>query len=309
MRTIDPALFSPYEKDLLTGEPLSRYAFSLCGGPCAGLFRVENSEMLGSLVRSCITAELPYKVLGGMTNILVSDDGFDGIVLLNRRGSVSHTEQDDGSVILSADSGALMAAVVRYCVENSISGMEWAAGLPGTVGGAVYGNAGAFGSDIAAAFCSGSLMDEKGAVRSVQPREMEFAYRDSILKRQHGNSVLLRASFRLEKGQKALISAKGESYKEKRRASQPVGEHSLGSVFKNPEGESAGKLIQAAGLKGVSVGKAEVSMKHANFITTTEGATAADYHQLVKYVQNEVFEQFRVLLEPEIELFGFGIAK
>ena len=306
MRVIDPALFSPYENELLAGVQLGHYAFSLCGGPCAGLFRIENSEMLVTLVKCCVKAGYPYKVLGGMTNILVSDEGFDGIILLNRKGTVTCLEQDDGSVILKADSGAAMAAVVRFCIENSISGMEWASGLPGTVGGAVYGNAGAFGSEIAKSFCCGSLIDEIGEIRTVRAEEMNFAYRSSILKQNISNAILLDASFRLEKGEKEKIAALGESCKEKRRTSQPVGEHSLGSVFKNPEGESAGKLIQAAGLKGVSIGKAEVSMKHANFITTNEGVTADDYHRLVKYVQNEVFEQFRVLLEPEIELFGFG---
>ena len=307
MHVIDSSLFSPYEKALLRDEPLSRYAFSLSGGPCAGLFRVEEREMLENLVRCCIKAGYPYKVLGGITNVLVSDEGFDGVVLLNRKGIITHLQMDDGSVQLNAGSGVGMAAVVRYCIENEFSGMEWAAGLPGTVGGAVYGNAGAFGTETADSFTRGHVIDESGAVHELNHDDMEYTYRSSFLKARKENNVLLDASFLLQTGEKEQILAKCEENREKRRSTQPVTENSLGSVFKNPEGESAGKLIQAAGLKGFSIGQAAVSMKHANFITTTKGVTSEDYRLLVSHVQRVVFEQFGVLLEPEIELLGFGV--
>lgn len=307
MRSPEPALFSPYENAFLPAETLSSYAFSLCGGPCAGLFRIENGEMLKDLVQCCINASIPYRVLGGMTNILVSDEGYDGVILLNRKGSVSHTISEDGSVLLAAESGAGMAAAVRYCIENEISGLEWAAGLPGTVGGAVCGNAGAFGSDISRIFSHGEILDEKGIKQTIQKADMNFAYRSSSMKHQQNKCVLCKAVFRLEKGIKEQILAAGEANKEKRKSTQPADRHSLGSVFKNPEGESAGKLIQAAGLKGFSIGKAEVSMKHANFITTQKGVKSADYHSLVIHVQKTVYEQFGILLEPEIEMLGFGL--
>lgn len=307
MHVIDSSLFSPYEKALLWDEPLSRYAFSLCGGPCAGLFRIEGDEMLENLVRCCIQAGYPYKVLGGMTNVLVSDAGFDGVVLLNRKGTISHQLMHDGSVQLNAGSGVGMAAVVRYCIENEFTGMEWAAGLPGTVGGAVYGNAGAFGTETADLFTCGHVIDETGAVHELNKDEMGYAYRSSFLKARKENNVLLDASFLLQTGEKELILAKCEENREKRSSTQPVTENSLGSVFKNPDGESAGKLIQAAGLKGFSIGQAAVSMKHANFITTTKGVTSEDYRSLISHVQRVVFEQFGVLLEPEIELLGFGV--
>lgn len=306
MRKLDPSLFSPYEKAFLSGEKLSRYAFSLCGGPCAGLLPIENGEMLRDLTKRCLSLNLPYRVFGGMTNVLVSDDGFDGVILMNRRGSISHTEDDAGSVTLHADSGAGMAAVVRYCIENGISGFEWAAGLPGTVGGAVYGNAGAFGSDISRSFQSGTAVDRNGSAAEMTNAEMGFAYRSSVLKREPESPVLLDAVFQLRRGSKDAIMAECEEHRAARKASQPVDAHSLGSVFKNPPNESAGRLIQAAGLKGFSIGNATVSMKHANFITTEAGVTAADYHQLVLHVQKIVFELFGVLLEPEIELLGFG---
>ena len=305
MRELSPSLFTPYEKAFLSGESLSRYAFSLCGGPCAGLVRIENGEMLRYMTERCGSLKLPYRVFGGMTNVLVSDDGFDGVILLNRGGSVSHSEDESGKVTLRADSGAGMAAVVRYCCDNGISGFEWAAGLPGTVGGAVYGNAGAFGSDISQVYQIGSAVDRNGRMMQMTKPEMEFAYRSSVLKREPESSVLLNAVFQLRSGSNEAISAKCEEYRAARKASQPVDAHSLGSVFKNPPNESAGKLIQAAGLKGFSIGKATVSMKHANFITTEAGVRAADYRQLVLHVQKTVFELFGILLEPEIELLGF----
>ena len=307
MLNLEPSLFAPYENAFHPAELLSGYAFSLCGGPCAGLFRIEDSEMLKSLVQCCIRNSVPYKVLGGMTNILISDEGFEGIVFLNRKGSITHTIQNDDSILLKADAGTSMASAVKYCIENEISGLEWAAGLPGTIGGAVCGNAGAFGSEISQIFLSGTVIDEKGSVRLIDNADMNFSYRSSAMKHQANKNVLLKAVFHLEKGQKEQISTKGETYKETRRNTQPIDQHSLGSVFKNPEGESAGKLIQAAGLKGFTIGKAQVSMKHAKFITTEKGVTSTDYHRLVVHVQQTVYEKFRVLLEPEIEMLGFEL--
>ena len=289
----------------MSGEPLSRHAFSLCGGPCAGLLRIESGEMLRAVTECCTSLKLPYRVFGGMTNVLVSDDGFDGVILLNRRGSVSHAEDESGRVTLQADSGAGMAAVVRYCCENSISGFEWAAGLPGTVGGAVYGNAGAFGSDVSRIFISGTAVDRSGSTMQMTKSEMGFVYRSSVLKRKPESPILLDAVFQLCRDSKEAISAKCEEHRAARKASQPVDAHSLGSVFKNPPNESAGRLIQTAGLKGFSIGKATVSMKHANFITTEAGVKAADYRQLVMHVQKTVYELFGILLEPEIEMLGF----
>lgn len=307
MLNLDASLLAPYENAFHPSELLSKYAFSLCGGPCAGLFFIEDGEMLKALVQCCIRESIPYKVLGGMTNILISDEGFDGIIFLNRKGTITFTVQNDDSILLEADSGASMAGAVRYCIENEISGLEWAAGLPGTIGGAVCGNAGAFGSEISQIFICGTAIDETGTIRTIDNDEMNFAYRSSVMKRQENKNILLKAVFHLEKGHKKQISAKVETYKETRRNTQPVDQHSLGSVFKNPEGESAGKLIQAAGLKGFTIGKAQVSMKHANFITTEKGVTSSDYHRLVIHIQKTVFEQFRVLLEPEIEMLGFEL--
>ncbi len=304
MQTIDLSVFHPYESAYRSEIRLGDYAYSMCGGPCGGLFMIEDSIMLRDLISDCIVSDIPFKVLGGMSNILISDRGFSGIVLLNRKGRISHTEEN-GKILLTADSGAPMAAVVRYCEQNELSGFEWAAGLPGTVGGAVYGNAGAFGSEIADCFRSGMVLDETGSELNLAGPDMEFKYRSSILKNKAKSCTLLNAEFCVEKGKHEEIISKAEACREKRRSSQPVSERSLGSVFKNPEGFPAGKLIQDAGLKGVSVGKATVSTKHANFITTAEGIRSEDYRELILLVQKTVFEKFGIKLEPEIEFLGF----
>ncbi len=305
MRRYEPSRFTPYEKAFRPAEMLSRYAYSLCGGPCAGLFSVDGSAMLKDLIRRCIDQQIPYKVLGGISNVLISDAGFDGIILLNRKGKISCDVHEDGKVSLFAESGASMSSVVRFCVQNEIAGMEWAAGLPGTVGGAVYGNAGAFGTEIADIFVSGHAITENGKPQTLRWEDMEYSYRTGLLKKQKNKWTLLDAEFNLTKGQKDLITDKGDQYREKRRLTQPVGESSLGSVFKNPEGYSAGKLIQDAGLKGMEIGKASVSRKHANFIVTEAGVRSEDYRKLIFHIQKTVYEKFGIHLEPEIEMLGF----
>ena len=304
MREIDLSRFSPYESAFRPNVRTGTYAYSLCGGPCAGMFIVENPEMLQSLVRPCIEENIPFRVVGGLSNLLISDSGFDGIILLNRKGTITHSEASDGTVTLTAGSGVPMAALVNYCAENGLSGFEWACGLPGTVGGAVYGNAGAFGTETADILSSCKVIDPAGNIRSMDKAEMGFSYRSSILKRQPG-AVILEAVFTLKTDDPEEIRQRGEANREKRHASQPVNERSLGSVFKNPEGASAGKLIQDAGLKGTAVGNAAVSMKHANFFTTTEGVRSEDYLKLIREVQRTVFERYGVELETEIEFLGF----
>ena len=284
---------------------LSRYAYSLCGGPCAGLFMVDSAVMLKELVCRCIDQQIPYRVLGGISNVLISDAGFDGIILLNRMGKISCETHEDGTVSLFAESGARMSSVVKFCEQHEITGVEWAAGLPGTVGGAVYGNAGAFGTEISDIFWSGKAISDHGILQTLGWEDMEYSYRTGLLKKQKNKWTLLDAEFRLRKGQRDLIVGKGAECLEKRRATQPVGESSLGSVFKNPEGYSAGKLIQDAGLKGMSIGKASVSRKHANFITTEAGVRSEDYRNLIFHIQKTVYEKSGIHLEPEIEMLGF----
>ena len=268
------------------------------------MIMIEDPAMLCEMVRICRKNGIPFRVFGTMSNVLVSDSGFDGVVLLNRKGRITHSDNDDGSAAVTAGSGAAMAGLVKYCVQNGLSGMEWAAGLPGTVGGAVYGNAGAFGSDISAVFQFGRFVDGSGEIIECSDEELAFGYRTSALKK-GTDLILLEAVFHLKHGDACQIDMLGQEYKEKRKKTQPYNEHSLGSVFKNPEGYSAGKLIDDAGLKGFSIGKAMVSNKHANFITTEKGVTSTDYRALAEYVQKKVKEISGICLEPEIEFVNF----
>ena len=198
--------------------------------------------------------------------------------------------------------GSSTMAAVKLGLE---SGFEWACGLPGTVGGAVYGNAGAFGSSVADSFRSCVVIGPDGEEKTLGAADMDFTYRSSILKKRDHDLTVLQAFFCVAQDEPEQIRQRGEINREKRRAGQPVSERSLGSVFKNPEGMAAGKLIQDAGLKGTSIGNARVSEKHANFITTAPGVRSEDYRKLISYVQKTVSERFGVWLEPEIEFLGF----
>ncbi len=305
MRALEPERFGEYQDLLLRDIPLARYAYSLCGGPCAGMFITDNAKTLAELVKVCVADGIPFRVFGGLSNVLVSDAGFDGIVLLNRGGAIRAEKLANGNVIVTADSGVLMSKLVRFCADEGIAGMEWAAGLPGTVGGAVYGNAGAFGSDTASVFLDGEYIDESGTLRPLTKDGMGFSYRSSAMKRRENKGILTAARFALTNGDPSEIKAAGDAHRAWRHEHQPDTLPSLGSVFKNPEGMSAGKLIQDAGLMGKTIGGATVSTVHANFITTVKGVTSSDYKALVELVQAAVLEKFGVKLIPEIEMTGF----
>ncbi len=305
MYALEPESFGKYREMLRRNVPLAHYSYSLCGGPCTGMFSVGDGETLAELVKICIESGIPYRVFGGLSNVLVSDRGFDGIVLLNRGGTVSIEKDSAERIIVTADSGVLMSKLVKFCAEEGIAGMDWAAGLPGTVGGAVYGNAGAFGSDTAAVFLDGQYLDESGTLRPLSKADMGFSYRSSALKRGEKAGILTEVRFVLSSGDPKAIRAAADARRTWRHEHQPDTLPSLGSVFKNPEGMSAGKLIRDAGLMGKTIGGAQVSTKHANFITTEKGVRSSDYKALVDLIQAAVTEKFGVKLVPEIEMTGF----
>lgn len=305
MRALEFECFGKYRDMLRRNVPLANYSYALCGGPCAGMFCVGDGETLAELVKICIESGIPYRVFGGLSNVLVSDSGFDGIVLLNRGGGIRIEKESAERIIVTADSGVLMSKLVKTCTEEGIAGMDWAAGLPGTVGGAVYGNAGAFGSDTASVFLDGQYVDESGTLRPLSKAEMGFSYRSSAMKRGEKPGVLTEIRFVLCAGDPQDIRTAADARRAWRHEHQPDTLPSLGSVFKNPEGMSAGKLIQDAGLMGKVIGGARVSTKHANFITTEKGVRSSDYKALVDLVQAAVSEKFGVKLIPEIEMTGF----
>ncbi|MDW8067589.1 MAG: UDP-N-acetylmuramate dehydrogenase [Anaerolineae bacterium] len=283
-------------------EPLAPYTAMRVGGPADLLVICRTTEEVVEAVQRAHAAGVPWRVLGGGCNVLVSDAGVRGLVVVNRADRTRIGA--DGTVW--AEAGAPMAALARETVARGLAGLEWAAGLPGTVGGAVVGNAGAFGGDVASVLRSVTLLEPDGNVTERPAAWMEFAYRESRIKRTPSGErpVVLAATFCLSPGDPSALAARVEEILAWRRTRHPSGA-TMGSTFKNPPGNHAGRLIEAAGLKGYRIGGAMVSELHANFLINTGSATAADVRALIQYIQAEVERQFGIRLEPEVEFIGW----
>ena len=287
---------------LMENIPLARYTTARVGGSASCLVAIDSISDLVQLVELAQKTGIPYKLLGEGSNILVSDSGFDGLIIVN------HTHEIDfdltlTSPLVKADSGVNMVTLSRKIAEHSLSGFEWACGIPGTVGGAVYGNAGANGADIQSNLVTADILLSGGVKETWSCEQFQYAYRTSALKRNKKAAIVLSATFRMEKQDPAVIKNKMAEFTSKRKESQPSGA-SLGSIFKNPQGDFAGRLIEEAGLKGKRIGGAEISAKHANFILNGSKASAMDIFHLIKHVQGEVKKKFGILLETEIEFLG-----
>jgi UDP-N-acetylmuramate dehydrogenase len=281
---------------------LARYTTARVGGPVRWFAESTSAAQLSEDARFLWDQGVPFRVLGNGSNILVSDHGWQGMMLYNQAKTISFTGTDE-QPLLVAESGASLSAVVRSAMEKGLSGFEWAAGIPGTIGGAVYGNAGARGADTAQILNMAEILHrEKGAL-SLTSDQMGYQYRSSAFKRDPGQTVILSASFKMTPSTSALIKEKVDEFNSKRRNSQPAGA-SMGSTFKNPAGDFAGRLIEAAGLKGKKVGGVEVSPIHSNFLVNDGSASAEDYYQLISLIKQTVKKQFSVDLELEIELLG-----
>lgn len=267
------------------------------GGPADFYVRARSEDDLLGAIKVARTHELPVFILGGGTNLLVSDRGIRGVVLHN---GWSET-QVDGTTVTAA-SGTPLASVAAVAARSGIAGLEWMATVPGTVGGAVHGNAGAFGSDTSEALVDATLVDLNGDVWTQDRASLGYSYRTSAL--QGTPIVCLRARFRGVSGDRAVAVAKIKEMANQRIAKQPLAQPNTGSIFRNPEGDHAGRLIEAAGLKGVRIGGAQVSEKHANFIVNTGGATAAEVWALMQRCISEVRGRFSIELVPEVERVG-----
>jgi UDP-N-acetylmuramate dehydrogenase len=290
--------------------PLARFTAARVGGSAEALLVVESVDELVEAVSRLWELGIPFFVIGSGSNILVSDAGIDGVVLVNNARQIRFDEQNE-PVKVWAESGASLGLVARKAAVRGLSGLEWAAGIPGTVGGAVVGNAGAHGGDTAGSLILAEIlhlvdMHEQisGSVRREDwpVEKMAFAYRTSILKRSQG-IVVLAAYFKLERSTSEAVLATMEGYTDERKRSQPPGA-SMGSIFKNPPDDYAGRLIEACGLKGRCIGDAEISRQHANFFINRGQAKAADIYHLIQIARSSVAEKFGVNLELEIELVG-----
>jgi UDP-N-acetylmuramate dehydrogenase len=280
------------------GEPLSRHTSWHIGGPADYFLAVSTTDDLIEGVIAAREQALPVFILGGGTNLLVADGGIRGVVIHNE---VDDTKVD--GVRITATGGVTMAHVAAVAGRNGIGGLEFAATVPGTVGGAVHGNAGAFGTETKDVVEEVALFDPASGVRIVDASELRFRYRYSALKDQP-ELVVLQASFRGVASDRARVVAKIKEMANQRMQKQPLRLPNCGSVFKNPVGDHAGRLVEAAGLKGLRIGGAVVSEKHGNFIVNDADATARDVRALIEEVQRRVFETFGVRLEPEVEFVG-----
>lgn len=240
----------------------------------------------------------PYYILGNGSNLLVSDKGYRGtIVCLSRMNGI---EEKDGAIL--AQAGALMSKIAAKALENSMAGFEFASGIPGSVGGAVVMNAGAYGGEMKDVIEEVTVLNEENEIVTMRNEEFEFGYRTSVIMKR--GYTVLSVKIRLEKGEKEKIKALMDELKERRTSKQPLEYPSAGSTFKRPEGYFAGKLIQDSGLSGFRVGGARISEKHSGFVINGGDATAEDVNSLMQQVSDKVYEKFGVRLEPEVKRLG-----
>jgi UDP-N-acetylmuramate dehydrogenase len=280
--------------------PLARYTSARVGGPADLLVTANSADELAAIVTTLWESGTDFVLLGGGSNVLVGDRGIRGVTILNRAKDVRFDEGEQPKVY--AESGVVLSNLANRCALKGLSGLEWAATVPGTIGGAVYGNAGAFGGDMARTLSSADVLSPVGSERWTVDK-LGYGYRTSILKRREVRAVILGAELRLEHGDPAEVAAKIAEFSESRKATQPPGA-SMGSTFRNPPDDYAGRLIEAAGLKGTRIGSAAISTLHANFIITHEQTRAADVRALIQVVKKAVLEKSGVDLELEIELVG-----
>ncbi len=281
--------------------PLARFTTARIGGPADALVVVEEVPALAEVVRAAWADGIPITLLGGGSNVLIADRGVRGLVVLNRARALRF--ESDGRVW--AASGVLLPTLARLCAERGWAGLEWAIGVPGTVGGAVVGNAGAHGGDIASCLEAVELLLPEDGIVTWPAEQLALSYRTSRLKTwpTRPRPVVLAARFVLRPEDPEAILERMAAFSAYRRRTQPGGA-SIGSMFRNPPGDYAGRLIEAAGLKGARRGGIVISTLHANFFINEGNGTAADVRALMAEVQRRVQEQFGVLLEPEIEFLG-----
>jgi UDP-N-acetylmuramate dehydrogenase len=279
---------------------LAPYTSARIGGPADVLIIAESADELAHTVNLLRKQELDYIMLGGGSNVLVSDSGVRGIVILNRAKAVRFHNGDQPSV--TVESGVVFSNLAHRCASKGFAGLEWAATVPGTVGGAVYGNAGAFGGDMAGNLISAELLTENGHEKFTA-EQMAYGYRTSVLKRAELDAIVLSAELSLKNSTKEQATVKIEQFSAHRKATQPPGA-SMGSMFKNPNGDYAGHLIEAAGLKGARIGNAEISPLHGNFFINHANTKAEDILALIQLVKETVKRKQGVELELEIELIG-----
>ena len=288
------------EPGVRRNEPLARHTQYGIGGPADFFLTLHDPERLAALMPRCKQTGVPFTVLGAGSNTLVLDGGIRGLVV--RMADRHLRVVDDTTVELSG--GYMMPRAALDLARKGIAGMEFGIGVPGTTGASVRGNAGAFGTEIEDVLVDCTTIASDGGHHTVTNAECGFAYRHSRFKEDMADHVVVAARFRVHRDDPAAVRARTDDIQAQRKAAQPYGVRSLGSVFKNPPGDYAGRLIEAAGLRGRRAGGAQIADKHANFILNLSHATAADVLELAQLAHDEVLRRFSVDLEREIVVLG-----
>lgn len=284
---------------IFADEPMTSHTTFKVGGPADLLVMPYNGDELAFALETCRAGNVPCFVMGNGSNLLVKDGGIRGVVVsLMKMNEIKLVDDDK----IEAQAGALMSAVSKFAYENSLAGLEFAEGIPGSVGGGVVMNAGAYGGEIGDVFQSAKVVDENCKIIEIDLAGMEFSYRKSAA--QKADWAVVSVVFAPTKGNKVEIAAKMAEMREQRTSKQPLALPSAGSTFKRPPGRFAGKLIMDAGLRGFAIGGAQVSEKHCGFIVNKGGAAAADVLALMEHVQKVVKEKFGICLEAEVKIVG-----
>lgn len=287
------------EEKVKVDEPMKRHTTFRIGGPADCFLLPSTEEELQGILKICKDEKMPYFILGNGSNLLVGDGGYRGVVIqIYKNMSAVKTE----GTTITAQAGALLSAVAAAAKNASLTGFEFAGGIPGTIGGAAVMNAGAYGGEMKDVLCEVTVMDKEGEIFSLPAEKLELGYRTSVIKK--AGYIVLEAKIQLKEGDQEAIRETMKDLTIRRTTKQPLEYPSAGSTFKRPEGYFAGKLIMDSGLAGYQVGGAQVSEKHCGFVINAGGATAKDVRTLMDNVRDIVYKKYGVTLEPEVKFLG-----
>ncbi|OGQ98952.1 MAG: UDP-N-acetylenolpyruvoylglucosamine reductase [Deltaproteobacteria bacterium RIFOXYD12_FULL_57_12] len=292
-----------WKGQILWDCPLARFSTLKVGGPAEAVLIAQEQEGLSRLIRWLNGQGIGWQVIGRGSNILVPDEGLTGAVIIldGELAAIEEIAATDSGRLLRAGAGASLARLAAYCTDQGLTGLEFTVGIPGSFGGAIVMNAGAWGREIGALIESVTLLDRQGDLHVIERPALKFSYRRW---ENFAQGIVLSAILTVANGDRQMIASTCREYAESRRRKQPQGVASAGSFFKNPAGQAAGRLIDEAGLKGTKFGGAMVSMQHANFIVNTGTASARDIFALMREIQTKVFDKFGIRLEPEVHILG-----
>ncbi|KRM93493.1 UDP-N-acetylenolpyruvoylglucosamine reductase [Lentilactobacillus senioris DSM 24302 = JCM 17472] len=279
-------------------QPLGLYTHTKTGGPADVVAFPTSKEQVQALVQIANDNQVPVTVIGNASNLIIRDGGIRGLVIILTKMTDVKVSQNE----ITACAGAAIIEVTKVAQGASLTGLEFAAGIPGSVGGAIFMNAGAYGGEIKEVATGADVLTAQGEFKHLDAEELDFGYRHSSV--QDNDDIVLSATFTLQPGDPVAIQAQMDDLNARRAAKQPLELPSCGSVFKRPTGYFAGKLIHDAGLQGFQIGGAQVSTKHAGFIVNVGGATATNYMDVIRHVQETVLDKFGVVLETEVRILG-----